>query len=91
MPWSSFKQIYPDGQVFHVVEKGLYGLIDKITYWIFVVGLEPHYEGPDPLFPTLRLDDDRLPIKEQIWGINLGGEQVAYTRSFFEKQPVHNT
>ena len=91
MPWSSFKQIYPEGLVFHVVEKGLFGLLDKVTYWAFVVGLEPHYNGPDPLFPTLDLDDDRLPAKEQIWGISLGGEQVAYSKSFLEKQPVHNT
>ena len=91
MPWRSFKQIYPDGLVFHVVEKGLYGLLDKITYAMFVATLDPHYNGAKPLFPTLSLEDDRLPIKEQIWGINLGGEQVAYARSFFEKQPVHNT
>ena len=91
MPWSSFKQIYPQGLVFRVVEKGPYAWLDKITYALFVYGLEPHYNGPDPLFPTLRLDDDRLPVKEKIWGLSLGGEQVAYTRSFFEKQPVHNT
>lgn len=53
--------------------------------------LEDHYTGPDPLFPTLRLDDDRLPFKEQIWGINMDGEQVAYARRFLEENPVHNT
>jgi hypothetical protein len=37
------------------------------------------------------MDDDRLPPKEQIWGINLNGEQVAYTRGFLEKNPLHNT
>ena len=91
MPWRSFKQLYPQGQVFHVVEKGLFSLLDKITYALFVSGLEPHYNGPDPLFPTLTLDDDRLPAKEQIWGISLGGEQMAFSRSFLEQQPIHNT
>jgi len=91
MPWRSFKALYPEGQVFHIEESGLLGLLDKITYAMFVYSLEGHYTGTDPLFPTLRLDDDRLPAKEQIWGINLGGEQVAYTRSFLEATPVHNT
>lgn len=91
MPWRSFKVLYPDGRVFHIEESGLLGLLDKITYAIFVYGLKDHYTGTDPLFPTLRMDDDRLPVKEQIWGINLGGEQVAYTRSFLEGTPVHNT
>jgi len=91
MPWRSFRELYPEGKVFHVVESGPYAMLDKITYAVFVGGLESHYNGPDPLFPTLRMDDDRLPPKEQIWGVNLNGEQVAYARSFLERNPVHNT
>lgn len=91
MPWRSFRELYPDGRVFHVVEPPLLALIDRMTLWIFESGLEPHYNGPDPLFPTLRLDDDRLPRKEQIWGLNLGGEQVAYARSFLERERLDNT
>ena len=91
MPWRSFREIYPDGKVFHVVESGLYATLDKITYALFVDGLESYYTGLDPLFPTLRMDDDRLPPKEQIWGINLTGEQVAYARSFLEQNPLHKT
>lgn len=91
MPWRSFKALYPDGYVFHIETSGLLGLLDKITYAMFIYSLDDHYTGTDPLFPTLRLDDDRLPAKQQIWGINLGGAQVAYARSFLEETPVHNT
>lgn len=91
MPWRSFKTLYPEGRVFRTVDSGLLGLLDKITYKLFMLSLDSHYSGPDPLFPTLRLDDDRLPIKEQIWGVNLGGEQVAYALSYLQKTPVHNT
>lgn len=91
MPWRSFKKIYPDGRVFHVVESGLLGLIDKVTYALFVSTLEGHYEGEKPLFPTLSMDDNRLPAKERIWGVNINGEQVAYTRSFLDQQPLLNT
>jgi len=90
MPWRSFRELHPEGRVLHVVEPLLLRIIDRITLWIFDTGLEPHYNGPDPLFPTLRLDDDRLPLKEQIWGINIGGEQVAYARSFLERERVDN-
>jgi len=91
MPWRSFRALYPGGLVFRVDESGLMGLIDKITYALFVSTLSGDYEGPDPLFPTLRMDDDRLPAKEQIWGINLDGEQVAYSRAFLEQHPIVNT
>jgi hypothetical protein len=91
MPWRSFKTLYPEGQVFRTVDSGLLGLLDKITYQLFVLSLDSHYTGPSPLFPTLNLDDDRLPIKEQIWGLNFGGEQVAYALSYLQKTPVHNT
>ncbi|MEA3411610.1 MAG: DUF3179 domain-containing (seleno)protein [Pseudomonadota bacterium] len=91
MPWRSFKALYPDGKVFRVVESAPWAWIDAITYKAFTFSLDSHYNGPDPLFPTLRMDDDRLPAKEQIWGVSLGGEQVAYTRDFLESQPVYNT
>ena len=91
MPWRSFKEIYPEGLVFHVVETGMLGLLDKVTYALFVSTLESHYEGKKPLFPTLRMDDDRLNAKEKIWGLSINGEQVAYTRSFLEQQSLHDT
>ena len=91
MPWRAFKALYPDGEVFRVVESAPWAWIDAITYKLFTFSLDSHYNGPDPLFPTLRLDDDRLPAKEQIWGLNLGGEQVAFSREFLEQNPVHST
>jgi hypothetical protein len=92
MPWSSFKVLYPDGQVFSTVNAGgLLGLLDKITYALFVGGLQGHYTDSTPMFPTLRMDDDRLPAQEQIWGINLGGEQVGFTQNFVQQHPIYNT
>lgn len=91
MPWKSFKALYPDGQVFNTTTGGVLGLLDKITYSLFVGSLDGHYNGDKPLFPTLRMDDDRLPAKEQIWGVNLNGEQVAFARSFLEQNPLYHT
>ena len=84
--------LYPDGQVFSTVNAGgLLGLLDKITYALFVGGLQGHYTDSTPMFPTLRMDDDRLPAQEQIWGINLGGEQVGFTQNFVQQHPIYNT
>lgn len=91
MPWSSFKALYPQGKVFRVEESGPFAWVDAITYKMFVLTLGSQYEGPEPMFPTLRMDDDRLPPKEQIWGLSFNDEQVAYTRSYLEKNPVINT
>ena len=91
MPWKSFRALYPDGQVFNTTTGGLLGLLDKVTYALFVNSLDGHYNGEKPMFPTLRMEDGRLSANEQIWGVSLNGEQVAYARSFLEQNPLYNT
>lgn len=46
-------------------------------------------EEHGPIFPTLDLKDNRLPNKEQVWGLDLGNDQAAFTRSFMENNPVY--
>ena len=46
-------------------------------------------EEHGPIFPTLDLKDSRLPNKEQVWGLDLGNEQAAFTRSFMETNPIY--
>lgn len=43
------------------------------------------------MYRTLELADNRLPQKEQIWGLDLNAEQVALARSFFTDPLVYNT
>ena len=78
MPWSAFKEMYPDGQVFHPQPK----LMDRLTISLFNNALVDHYLG-DPLFPTLSMDDDRLPDGEPIWGIRVGEQSLAIPQSHF--------
>ncbi len=85
MPWHAFKQLYPNGQVY-LFEPNL---LDKITLKLFDAALPSHYAGT-PLFPTLRLDDNRLENQEQIWGLKVGNEQMAITRKAFATSPVQN-
>lgn len=89
MSWKTFKAIYPQGEVF---EYTFDRWLDTALLALFADGMEQQFD-PDrgPLFPTLRLDDTRLPLKEQVWGFNINGEQVAFARSFFDKHPIYNT
>lgn len=89
MSWSAFKEIYPQGEVF---EYKFDRWLDNALLSVFEDGLKKQFDpNSGPLFPTLRLDDDRLPSKEQVWGLNINGEQLVYARSFFDKQPTHNS
>lgn len=79
MPWDSFMALYPEGLVFYTQPN----LLDRFTQLIFDAGLGSHYQG-EPLFPTLAMDDDRLPPGEPVWGITLGSEALAVARSAFK-------
>lgn len=87
MTWKVFKQIHPDASVF-VYEFNR--LLDTLLLALFEGPMERQFsEEHGAVFPTLDLKDDRLPNKEQVWGLDLGNEQAAFTRGFLEKNPIH--
>ena len=83
MPFSSFKKLYPNGKVFLFKPN----LLDSLTLKLFDAALPAHYEG-DAMFPTLRMDDNRLANGEAIWGLKEGDKQVAITKNAFDKSSV---
>ncbi|MGY5451054.1 DUF3179 domain-containing (seleno)protein [Agarivorans sp. MS3-6] len=83
MPWSSYKKLYPKGEVFNY-EPNWY---DKLTLKLFDSALAPHYEG-SPMFPTLSLADDRLESGTVIWGIKVADETLAITKDAFTEQNI---
>ena len=89
MSWKSFKAIYPNGEVF---EYRFDRWLDTALLAVFDEGLKKQYDpNQGPMFPTLALADQRLPQKEHVWGLNLNGKQVAFTRTFVSRHPLHNT
>lgn len=78
MPWRSFRALYPEGKVFQPRAS----LLDKMTVALFNMSLPGHYDG-DPMFPTLDLQDNRLPTGEAVWGMEVNGETMAVPRSLF--------
>ena len=85
LSWRAFKRAYPDAQVF------LYPFdrkLDEIILAIFEEPLKRQFsEAHGPMFPTLALADQRLSNKAQVWGVDVGGEQAAFTREFLIANP----
>jgi len=86
MSWGSFKKLYPHAQVF------IYEFnrpLDSLLQAVFEGPMEKQFsEEYGPIFPTLALKDDRLPNKEQIWGLDVGDEQAAFTETFLKDNPI---
>lgn len=86
MTWASFKQLYPDAEVF-VYEFNR--VVDSFLLAIFEGPMEKQFsEEHGAIFPTLNLTDTRLPNKEQVWGLDISGEQAAFTLAFMQQNPT---
>jgi len=84
MPYSSFKQLYPQGLVFNyhnsnIFDKLVYGMLEKTIY---SQGGQYDKSTKELSFPSIKHIDERLHAKEQIYGVEINGESVAYTKEF---------
>jgi hypothetical protein len=93
MPFGSFRELYPDGEVF------VNGIPQQsgnplVRLWDTVVrdGMMLHavrtlqWRTDEPAFPTIEEFDERLPRKQLVYGINVGDDYVAYTKQFIREQ-----
>lgn len=88
MNWRTFKVLYPEGKVFRFK---LDRLLDRLMVKIFENDYKQFFNVESgPIFPTLDLIDKRLPNKEKIWGIDINGEQVAFSKSFLDQNPINS-
>lgn len=87
MTWGSFKQLYPDAQVFvYSFDR----LLDPMLRWFFAATLKIQDDrDKGAAFPTLSLDDKRLNQKELVWGYNTGNDQIAFTHAFAKENPIY--
>lgn len=87
MTWKSFKELYPEGQVFtYAFDR----MIDPMFRWFFAKTLEIQDDREKgAAFPTVSLDDKRLNAKELVWGYRKGESQIAFTREFAQQNPIH--
>ncbi|MFB3078027.1 MAG: DUF3179 domain-containing (seleno)protein, partial [Lysobacterales bacterium] len=76
MSFGAFQTLYPEGLVFF---NPPYNPWNKAVRWMMysVVGLQHAIE--EPIFPTIHEFDTRLPNKAYVYGVNMNGQQVAFT------------
>ncbi|RWX55944.1 DUF3179 domain-containing (seleno)protein [Photobacterium chitinilyticum] len=85
--WKSFKELYPQATVF-IYEFNR--VVDSLLLALFEGPMEKQFSNEHgAIFPTLDMDDNRLPPKEQVWGFDLGNTQAAFTRAFAQKNPIY--
>jgi hypothetical protein len=93
MPFSSFREIYPDGKVFineipDFSESPVFALWDRLVRHVMMVpGVGLNWiDNEKPAFPTIEYTDRRLPMKQFVYTITVGEDSVAYTREFVKQQ-----
>ncbi|HEX3525749.1 MAG TPA: DUF3179 domain-containing (seleno)protein [Thermoanaerobaculia bacterium] len=87
MPFRAFRGLYPQGNVFFnppggFLDRLVRGMMDGL---LFGKGGQYDLSNPKPVFPTIDHVDPRVPPKEQVYGIALDGEAVAFTLGHLEK------
>ena len=84
MSFTGFQKAYPDGQVYlrkpskSIVVRAL----DFVTGIALTVGIGLQHRHAEPVMDNMEVDDDRLPKKTYVWGINIGEDAVCYTQEF---------
>lgn len=93
MPFSSFREIYPDGKVFvneipDFSENPVLALWDRLVrHAMMVPGVGLNWaDNEKPAFPTIEYKDKRLPMKQFVYAITVGGDNVAYSKEFIKQR-----
>ncbi|MEH6607577.1 MAG: DUF3179 domain-containing (seleno)protein [Pseudomonadales bacterium] len=90
MPLRAFEKAFPDGKVFlnkipSFLKNPFLCLFDHIIEWVVIVIVAIHDTKESLLFNTMDVIDDRLRMKEYVWGFNVGKDSVAYTEQFIHQ------
>lgn len=84
MSYGSYKQLYPNGKVFFNPPSSP---IDKIMQMAlnFIIDMQYNPERDSFAFPNVKYVDSRVPLKEQVYGVEINGEAVAYRLDHLRK------
>ena len=88
MSFRGFQKAYPDGTVFINKPAGnpLVRLFDFATGIAISVGIGIQHRVERPLMENMTHEDDRLPNKTYVWGLNIGDDAVCYTEDYIVEQ-----
>jgi hypothetical protein len=92
MTVGNFAKAYPHGTVFindykefPNLKRPILTIYDKIMDTVFAVVVGWHGTSACPVFPTVKNIDPRLPVKQRVWGFNVGDEYMALTEDFVKQ------
>ncbi|MEH6581199.1 MAG: DUF3179 domain-containing (seleno)protein [Halioglobus sp.] len=90
MPLRAFEKAFPDGEVFlnkipSFWKNPLLCMFDHVVEWAVIVVVAIHDTQESLLFNTMDVIDDRLKMKEYVWGFNVGKDSVAFTEEFIHQ------
>ncbi|HIG40256.1 MAG: DUF3179 domain-containing (seleno)protein [bacterium] len=91
MSFRGFQKAYPDGTVFlnkitPFRKNPFVFLFDHLIEVVFLWATVPHRTNNSLMFETMDVEDDRLMMKELVWGFNVGEDSVAYTEDYVREQ-----
>ena len=61
-------------------------LFDHLIEIVFLWATVPHHTNNSLLFETMDVEDERLMMKDLVWGFNVGEDAVAYTEDYVREQ-----
>lgn len=84
MSFSGFQKAYPNGTVFlnRPPANPLLRLFDLAMETAFVAGIARQHNEAKPIMDNMSRQDDRLPAKTYVWGIDIDDDAVCFTRDF---------
>lgn len=85
MTYKVLKDVYPQALVFYNPPKNIK---DTLTRMLLRTVVNWQHELDVPVFPTIDIEEPglaRIHPKEQVWGVKIGDQKVAYTIEYFEK------
>lgn len=90
MTFRGYEKAFPDGKVFlnkisPFWKNPFLFLFDHLVEQAFLLIIVPHHKQESLLFNTMDVIDDRLMMKDQVWGFNVGRDSIAYTEDFIHE------
>lgn len=79
MPWRSFKQLYPDGEVFLPLNKSL---IQKIMDKAIGGTIDSIIDDEKLFYKPMYILDPRLPETERVWGVLVNNAPLALSKTY---------
>jgi Protein of unknown function (DUF3179) len=88
MPWQSFNVLYPQGKVFYNPPDNWF---DKLVRKMASDAVNEQHDKEQPVFPTIKNFDSRLPSKKMVYGMKVDDDTVAYTKEYLMRSNIVNT